>query len=80
VGVAPPRAGTFIAFDAAPHLAPGETIDGFLERCMVAGVLLTPGRAIGRDFASWVRLCFTAVPPGELAEALGRLEGVLRAG
>ena len=78
VGLPPPRAGTFLAFDAAPYFTPGESLDGFLERCLDAGVLLTPGRAIGRAFATWVRLCFTAVPPAELADALARLEGVLR--
>jgi N-succinyldiaminopimelate aminotransferase len=77
VGVPAPEAGTFLAFDAAPHFGRGEDLDGFLERCLDEGVLLTPGRAIGRDFATWVRLCFTAVPPAELAEALARLARVL---
>jgi N-succinyldiaminopimelate aminotransferase len=77
VGLPPPEAGTFLVFDAAPYFTPGERLDGFLERCLDAGVLLTPGPAIGRDFASWVRLCFTAIPPDRLAEALERLSGVL---
>ena len=50
VGVPPPEAGTFLFFDAAPHFARGERLDGFLERCLDAGVLLTPGPACGRDF------------------------------
>jgi N-succinyldiaminopimelate aminotransferase len=78
VGVSVPEAGTFLVFDAAPHFAPGEGLDGFLKRCLDAGVLLTPGDAIGRDFATWVRLCFTAVPPDQLEEALARLAPVLR--
>ena len=78
VGVEAPEAGTFLAFDAAPHFTSGEVLDGFLDRCLDAGVLLTPGRAIGRGFETWVRLCFTAVPPAELAEALARLATVLR--
>ncbi len=80
VGLAPPQAGAFLFFDAAPHFRAGETLPGFLERCLAAGVLLTPGSASGRDYASWVRLCFTAVPPTDLARALERLEGVLGAG
>jgi N-succinyldiaminopimelate aminotransferase len=72
-----PEAGPFLFFDAAPFFWPGEALDGFLERCLEAGVLLTPGPASGRDFESWVRLCFTAVPPGELRQALHRLGDVL---
>jgi N-succinyldiaminopimelate aminotransferase len=79
VGVSAPRAGTFLFFDARPFFRPGEALDGFLERCLSAGVLLTPGPACGRDYASWVRLCFTAVPPDDLGRALERLGEVLRA-
>ena len=78
VGVATPPAGTFLFFDATPHLREGEELMGFLERCLDAGVLLTPGTASGRDYARWVRLCFTAVPPAELDDALTRLARVLR--
>jgi aspartate/methionine/tyrosine aminotransferase len=78
VGVSPPEAGTFLFFDAAPSFAPGERLDGFLERCLDAGVLLTPGPACGRSFESWVRLCFTAVAPDALSDALARLGSVVR--
>jgi N-succinyldiaminopimelate aminotransferase len=78
LGIPAPPAGTFAFFDAAPHFRPGEELPGFLERCLDAGVLLTPGAAVGRDFASWVRLCFTAVPPDDLRRALERLAGVIR--
>ena len=73
-----PRSGTFVFFDAAPYFRRGEDLLGFLERCLDAGVLLTPGAACGRDFSTWVRLCFTAVPPDELEQALGRLRGALK--
>lgn len=76
-GVAPPEAGTFLFFDASPWLAPGEDVLPFLERCLDAGVLLTPGTASGRDFSRWARLCFTSVPPAELEDALARLATVL---
>jgi len=71
-------AGTFLFFDASPYLRDGEPLLGFLERCLDAGVLLTPGTASGRDYERWVRLCFTAVPPADLDDALARLAGVLR--
>jgi N-succinyldiaminopimelate aminotransferase len=80
LGIPAPPAGTFAFFDAAPYLRAGEGLPGFLERCMEAGVLVTPGAAAGRDFASWVRLCFTAVPPDDLRQALRRLAEVMRGG
>ncbi len=73
LGVPPPPAGTFLFVDLRPHLAPSEDPAGFLERCLDAGVLLTPGSASGRDYADWARLCFTIVPPDVLDEALARL-------
>ncbi|HEX7624729.1 MAG TPA: pyridoxal phosphate-dependent aminotransferase [Anaeromyxobacteraceae bacterium] len=73
----PPEAGTFLFFDAAPFLGPGERLDDFLLRCVEVGVLLTPGPAAGRDYPTWARLCFTAVPPEDLARALERLKSVL---
>jgi len=59
-------------------LLPGENVVAFLERCVDAGVLLTPGASSGQQYENWVRLCFTSVPPAELADALQRLRGVLR--
>jgi N-succinyldiaminopimelate aminotransferase len=73
LGVKAPEGGTFLFFDAAPHFRAGETLMGFLERCLDAGVLLTPGTASGRDYTTWARLCFTCVPPGDLDQALERL-------
>jgi N-succinyldiaminopimelate aminotransferase len=77
LGVPPPDGGTFLFFDAGPHLREGEDVMGFLERCLEAGVLLTPGIASGAAYARWVRLCYTSVPPHELDDALERLARVL---
>lgn len=74
-----PEGGTFLFFDAARYFAPGEDIQGFLRRCLDAGVLLTPGAASGRHFENFARLCYTVVPPAELDDALLRLERVLSA-
>ncbi len=40
-------------------------------------VVLAQLTACGRDHATWVRLCFTCVPPDDLADAVTRLAGVL---
>lgn len=77
LGLPPPQAGSFLFFDAAPHFRSGEALPGFLERCMEAGVLITPGAAAGAAYQTWVRLCYTAVPPEDLDEAMSRLRGVL---
>jgi N-succinyldiaminopimelate aminotransferase len=74
-----PEAGSFLFFDASPHFRRGETLAGFLERCLdEAGVLVTPGAAAGAAYGTFVRLCYTAVPPEELERALAALSRVLR--
>jgi N-succinyldiaminopimelate aminotransferase len=77
LGLPMPQGGTFLFFDATPYLRDGEDVIGLLERCVDAGVMLTPGSASGQAYGSWVRLCFTSVPQGDLEAALQRLRGVL---
>ena len=79
LGVPRPEGGTFLFVDVSPCLHPGaEDCSVFLERCADAGVLLTPGRSCGADYAKWVRLCFTSVPPAQLAAALEKLAPLFR--
>jgi N-succinyldiaminopimelate aminotransferase len=80
LGLPAPEGGTFCFFDASPHFRSGEDVHGFLARCADAGVLLTPGAASGQSYETWVRLCFTVVPPAELDDALTRLGSVLSPG
>jgi N-succinyldiaminopimelate aminotransferase len=72
-----PEGGTFLFFDLKRFMRRDETLTGILERCLDAGVMLTPGTACGKDFGTWARLCFTVVPEPELRDALSRLRGVL---
>ncbi len=75
-----PKGGTFLFLDVSSRLRPGEADCGsFLERCADVGVLLTPGRSCGDDYAKWVRLCFTSQPQARLEAALERLTPVFRA-
>jgi N-succinyldiaminopimelate aminotransferase len=79
LGVARPQGGTFLFIDVSAHLDPSaEDCSPFLERCADEGVLLTPGRSCGADYASWVRLCFTSVPPDQLGAALAKLGPLFR--
>lgn len=79
LGVDPPEGGTFLFFDAQPYLREGESDSlAFLDRCLEAGVLMTPGSACGADFPTWVRICFTSEPLDRHRDALERLATVLR--
>ncbi len=79
LGIEPPSGGTFVFFDASPYLCDGETDAlGFLDRCLDRGVLMTPGASCGRDYARWVRVCFTSVPPDDLEAALAALAPLLQ--
>lgn len=72
-----PEGGTFLFFDMKPFMRGADTLTDVLERCLDAGVMLTPGTACGTDFGSWARLCFTSVTEPELHDALERLRSVL---
>ena len=78
LGLPMPKGGTFLFFDAGKHLRDGESVGGFLERCLDQGVMLTPGSASGQDFERWVRLCYTTVPLADLETALAGLRSALR--
>lgn len=77
LGLRKPDGGTFVFFDVTAHRREGEDTLGLLERCLDAGVLLTPGAACGQAYESWVRLCFTSVPPEQLQEALDAIAPLL---
>jgi N-succinyldiaminopimelate aminotransferase len=77
LGLPEPSGGTFLFFDTRTHRRAGETAQGFLQRCLAAGVVLTPGAAAGQAYADWARMCFTSVPPDELERALECLRSVL---
>ncbi len=72
LGLGPPAGGTFLFLDVAPFLD-ARGLWGFLEDCLDDGVLLAPGASCGEDYPTWVRLCFSAAPPAQTAEAVRRL-------
>lgn len=80
LGLCTPPAGTFLFFDLRPYLGRDQADTGsaaLLARAAEAGVLLTPGRACGRDYGTWARLCFTAVGPRDLERAVDALANAL---
>ncbi len=77
LGLPAPEGSTFLFVDVAQRLDE-RGIAGFLADCLADGVALSPGASSGRDYADWVRLCYTAAPPDAVAGAVRRLAKRLR--
>ncbi len=72
LGLPAPGGSCFLFVDVAAALDERGLL-GFLEDCLDDGVVLSPGASSGSDYADWVRLCYTAVPPDEAAIAVRHL-------
>ncbi len=78
LGLAPPEGSMFLFLDVAERLDE-RGLPGFLEDCLAEGVLVAPGPSHGEAYASWIRLCYSAVPPADAAQAVARLAKVIGA-
>jgi len=78
LGCPPPEGSTFLFLDVRDRLD-ARGVFGFLEDCLADGVALAPGPSCGSDYATWVRLCYTAAPPDAVRGAVARLAARLRA-
>ena len=76
LGLSPPEGSTFLFVDVAGKLDE-RGLPGLLEDCFEEGVLVAPGSSSGSDYADWVRLCYTAMPPEPTLEGVGRLARLL---
>jgi N-succinyldiaminopimelate aminotransferase len=72
LGLPAPEGSTFLFVDAAAALDE-RGIEGLLADCLEDGVAVTPGASCGRDFATWLRLCYTSAPPEEVGVAISKL-------
>ena len=77
LGLPEPEGSTFLFLNVNRALDE-RGLPGFLGDCLEAGVALAPGNSCGDAYAEWVRICYTAAPPDEIAEAVGRLAKLLR--
>jgi N-succinyldiaminopimelate aminotransferase len=77
LGLPAPAGGCFLFADAAPRLD-ARGLHGFLEDAFAAGVVVAPGSSAGEAYGSWIRLCFTVVPPEQASLAARRLAKLLR--
>jgi len=69
LGLPPPGGSTFLFLDVSDRVDE-RGVAGFLADCVEDGVALAPGASSGADYASWVRLCYTAAPPAEVERAV----------
>lgn len=74
---APARGGGYVFADLAEDLR-GAPLMEFLHALLHQGVSLSPGDAFGKDFPTYVRLCFIAVDLPQLRVALDRLNMALQ--
>ena len=72
LGLPPPGGSTFFFLDVSSRLD-DRGMMGFLEDCFEDGVLVAPGQSSGSDYGEWVRLCYTAMPPDAVGQAIDRL-------
>lgn len=79
LGVAPPEGSTFLFLDVRDRLD-ARGLGGFLEDVFEDGVVLSPGASSGRDYEGFARLCFTAMPPEQVATAVRLLAARLGGG
>jgi aspartate/methionine/tyrosine aminotransferase len=78
LGLPEPEGSTFLFLDVRAKLDE-RGMQGFLEDVFEDGVVLSPGASSGRDYAGFARLCFTALPPAEVATAVRLLAARLAA-
>jgi N-succinyldiaminopimelate aminotransferase len=72
LGVASPEGSCFLFVDAAARLD-ARGLPGFLADCFADGVVLAPGASSGEAYGSFVRLCYTVLPPPDALEGVARL-------
>jgi len=72
LGLPAPEGSCFLFVDAAARLDE-RGLAGFLADCFGDGVVVAPGSSAGEAYGSWVRLCYTALPPEVAIEGVRRL-------
>ena len=68
-----PGGGSYVFADFSEASARAGGPNELFARFVSAGVLVCPGAACGDAYASWARLCFTALPTAEIRTAMRAL-------
>jgi N-succinyldiaminopimelate aminotransferase len=72
LGLPAPEGSCFLFVDAAGRLD-ARGLAGFLADCFADGVVVAPGPSAGEAYGSWVRLCYTVLPPEDALAGVRRL-------
>jgi N-succinyldiaminopimelate aminotransferase len=76
LSVVKPEATYFIFFSIKEYLR-GRKYDDVINACFEEGVSVAPGIDFGKDFALFLRICFTGESPDRLEDGINRLTKVL---
>jgi aspartate/methionine/tyrosine aminotransferase len=76
LGVPHPDGSTFLFLDVTPYLDETGT-DGFLMDCLDRNLILAPGSSFGPLYESFVRVCYTCIPPDRVAKGIQVLREVM---
>lgn len=71
LGVPEPRGSTFLFLDVASRLDE-RGLMGLMEDCLTDNLVIASGDSFGKDFGSWVRLCYTCVDPEKTERGIAR--------
>jgi aspartate/methionine/tyrosine aminotransferase len=69
--------GTYYFFLPITEYLRGRHYGDVINACLDAGVAVAPGEDFGKDYAEWIRLCFTGEPPERGEIAIRRLNEIL---
>jgi N-succinyldiaminopimelate aminotransferase len=72
LGLPAPEGSCFLFVNAARRID-ARGLAGFLADCFADGVVVAPGASSGEAYASFVRLCYTVLPPEAALEGVARL-------
>ena len=71
-----PTNGTFLFMNIAPALKE-RTFETFMKACIAEKMLLAPGSAFGKGYATHIRICFTSADPEVVVEGATILQQIL---
>jgi aspartate/methionine/tyrosine aminotransferase len=68
---------TYFAFFSIKEYLKGRKYDNVINACFDEGVSVAPGIDFGKDFALYLRICFTGESPDRLEIGANRLRKIL---
>ncbi len=75
----PKPEGTYFIFFSAEKYLHNMDFEQLIEICLDSGVSVAPGDSFGKDFQTYIRLCFTGEPPQRLKLGIERLNSIFAA-